>query len=114
MSKYFKFDFASSTTTGPELVNIPIMMTKLNGGGDKVIYPLDETKESYDEIRERFCFFVFWWKIPTKAVVTSIPTNFRKVKKVIGVRKGVFHQDILVEYIPYMIDYFCYILLEDS
>ena len=102
LSKYFKCAFASSTTTKslinkfnlksfiyePELVNIPIMMVISNGNADKGICPYEETKENYDKIKN--------------------------VKKVLGVRKGVDHGDMLVAHDPYMTAWFCYILLNDE
>ena len=103
LSKHFKCAFASSATTKsliekfklepfkyqPELVNIPIMMTISNGPGDKAICPYNETKENYDKIG-------------------------KNIKKVLGVRKGVDHGDMLVAHDPYMTAWFCYILLNDS
>ena len=94
MSKYFKYTFSSSTSTKslidklkiepfryePELVNILIMITISNGGRDKVICPFDETKENYNEIRERISLH-FGGKITTKALVASNPTNSTKIKK---------------------------------
>ena len=103
LSKYFKCAFASSTTTKsliqqmklepfkyePELVNIPIMMVISNGNVDKGICPYEETKENYEKI----------------------PQN---IKKVLGVRKGVDHGDMLIYHDPYMTAWFCYILLNDG
>jgi len=102
LSKYFKCAFASSSTTKslinalkieafkyqPELVNIPIMMVISDGIGDQKICPYNDTKENYDKISS-------------------------KIKKVIGVRKGVDHGDMLVAHDPYMTAWFCYILLND-
>ena len=102
LSKYFKCAFASSATTKslinkfklepfkyePELVNIPIMMTISNGNVDKGICPYNETKENYDKIGGNF-------------------------KKVLGVRKGVDHGDMLVAHDPYMTAWFCYNFLND-
>ena len=102
LSKYFKCAFASSATTKslinkfklepfkyePELVNIPIMMTISNGNVDKGICPYNETKEHYDKIGGNF-------------------------KKVLGVRKGVDHGDMLVVHDPYMTAWFCYNFLND-
>ena len=103
LSKYFKCAFASSTTTKsliaqwklepfkyePEKVNIPIMIVISNGNWDKSICPYNETKENYDKIS-------------------------KNLKKVLGVRKGVDHGDMLVAHDPYMTAWFCYILLNDS
>ena len=103
LSKYFKCAFASSSTTKslinklklepfkykPELVNIPIMIVISDGIGDKNICPYDETKENYDKIS-------------------------LEIKKVLGVRKGVDHGEMLVAHDPYMTAWFCYILLNDS
>ena len=103
LSKYFKCAFASSSTTKslinklklepfkykPELVNIPIMMVISDGIGDKNICPYDETKENYDKIS-------------------------LEIKKVLGVRKGVDHGEMLVAHDPYMTAWFCYILLGDK
>ena len=103
LSKHFKCAFASSATTKsliekfklepfkyePELVNIPIMMVISDGKGDKAICPYNETKENYDKINS-------------------------KIKKVLGVRKGVDHGEMLVAHDPYMTAWFCYILLNDS
>ena len=102
LSKHFKCAFASSGPTKsliekfklepfkyqPELVNIPIMMTISNGPGDKAICPYNETKENYDKIG-------------------------KNIKKVLGVRKGVDHGNMLVAHDPYMTAWFCYILLND-
>ena len=65
------------------------MMVVSDGNGDKAICPYNETKENYD-------------KIP------------KSIKKVLGVKKGIDHGDMLVAHDPYMTAWFCYILLNDS
>ena len=103
LSKNFKCAFASSPATKSlikkfnlesfkyesELINFPIMMATSKGQTDQGISPYNENKENYDKISE-------------------------KNKKVIGVRKGVDHGDMLVAHDPYMTAWFCCILLDDS
>ena len=101
-SNYFKCAFVSSATTKSliekwnlkpfeyqsEMVNIPIMIVSSKGNFDQNICPFNETKENYDKIKN--------------------------VKKVLGVRKGIDHGDMLVYHDPYMTAWFCYILLNDE
>ena len=101
-SKYFKCAFASSAATKSliekwnlkpfdfesDLVQIPIMIVCSKGKVDQSICPFDETKANYDKIKN--------------------------VKKVLGVRKGVDHGDMLVAHDAYMTAWFCYILLNDE
>ena len=65
------------------------MMVISDGIGNQNIWPYNETKENYDKICS-------------------------KKTKVLGVRKGVDHGDMLVSHDPYMTTWLCYILLNDS
>ena len=65
------------------------MIVTSDGNSDKGISPYEENKENYNKI----------------------PKN---IKKVLGVRKGVDHGDMLVYHDPYMTAWFCYILLNDN